>query len=500
MVKVTFSTSVGNNPNISNVSCRVLTENLLNNDKIDVHFTNAPITLSYRALSKSNVRELYKIDGRLKIVEGYYTRFVKSILTKTWGKEYMNTVKGDYLLYSMNTGIHDYGILSHALNDGASVVAGGTEIIKHEFQYVRDKFIACGVEEKNLKNLMLLDGYVTPNTNLIPYINDWKDTVIPNEGLSGIQYAKRDYMQFDQAKQIKRIVDRIDPLAFKLWIWPECISVMLDNRCYWNKCRFCNYSYGQRVNYIEDMSAEEVIDAIVGICNHLNIWTVAINDDYFFFTKKKEKIVRGLVDNGIDLICQTGIHLLKDEKFASKLMELFKIFSLGLEYTTDFGLQQLNKGFTWNDIQIAYANIKKYYNNNIITNNVIVDTPVYDKEEAVTHYNRLVDIKRDMESHNIIWFYTLCVLNILYQENFDSFYKEGHIRVPIENKPSGRFMLLKELRKVMEIPSFIDIDGVPFERIDKDGKVLESDIFLIDHDILKEIVNQDNFWKFRNKE
>ena len=464
---------------------------------MDVHFSNAIFTSMYSAMPK--VKEGLNITGNVRMVEGYYGRLLRSLFTKTREESFLKTIKGEYLIYSMCSSSFDYNVLTYALNNGVSIVAGGTEIILNDFEYVRNMFRKYGTKEKNLKNLMLIDGYITPHTKLKPYIEKWKDVVIQDEKLEDIMFAKKDYTRFPEMMQIKNILSKADDFAFKLFIWPECVGVIFNSKCYWGKCKFCTYCMMPNYNFIKNLTAQEVIDAIMGICEENNIYVAAIQDDYFMLDEKTTKIVDGLRANGVKLIGQTGIHLLKNEKYARKFLDSFYIFSVGLEWTTDEVLKKVNKGYEWKDILIAYDNIKKYYNDNIITNNIIVDLPIGKAEDATLHYQRLVELKKDMENNNILWSYTISMLTLYFKQNFDILKATGNITEPVDGKLSGRIGMLKELEKHMEIPSFIYNDGIPYTRIDDNGNILESDIHLVDPKLFEETINQNLFWERLNR-
>lgn len=499
-MNVTYSDSIGNGVLISTLSSRVLTQNLLDNDKINPHFSNAIITIPFEVMKYLKQTIFIKKVGKEKYLESSYMKFLKHVLAQNYKDSFINTLKGDYLLYSMSS--FDYTILSHVLNGGMRVVAGGCEVNMSSFEEIRKKFLLCGTKEENLKNLLLIKGIITPRTDLYSPIKNWKDCFIPTQGIEDIMlYANNDYTRFESMLKIKKIIDLAEPDVFKQYVWPNVLSVCFNSKCIWGKCRFCMYCVLDDINFIENLTAEQIIESIYEKCVNLNCYTVFFADDYFYFNKKRITIMDELLKRGIKFICQTGIRLLVNEKYVERLHKYFYMYSIGLESATNFGLNQFNKGYEWKDIQKSFENIKKYYNNNAITINIIVDGPVESVENANLNYKRLLDIKQDLESHNIKVIHTISVLTIYNENMFNNFASLGYIRKPISNNISGKIKLIKELEKYVELPyGWTEQHDIPFERIDKNGNLLSSDYEIVDEDVFTKLVDQSFFYHLRKKE
>ena len=495
-MKLTYSASIGNNVKFSAVSTRVLTENLLNNDKIDVNFSKAIMQINFKlAQDLKHTRDITSI----KSLEGYSQRILRNVFAMKYTDDIIDSIEGDYLLYSICSTRFEYAMLADTLNKGVPVVVGGTEVTMNSFEHVRNMIRKFGCKEKNLKNLMLVNGHITPYTNLVPLIEKWQDVKIPNQNLEEIFDARKDYTKFPTMNTIRSILDKIDEEVFRSYVWEDCVSIVLDSHCPWQKCRFCTYCVVDDMNFVRNITVDEVVDSVMKTCDNLNCYNVFLADDYIDFTGKKEEILAKLHAKGIKFFAQSGVLLLKSEKYAEKICKYVHTFSVGLEYATDFGLWQLKKGYKWEEAEKAFTNIRKYYNNNRITCNLIIDTPVPNVEEAQLNYSRLLELKRKMENQGIKFVFTVSILHMWDEAIRDDFIRLGYTRLPQE-RISGRYHVFNEIRKRTELPFWIDLDGVPYERIDENGNVLPPDVEIVDEEIFKEIVNQDFFYSLVMKE
>jgi hypothetical protein len=502
-MKVTYSDSVGNGFVLSTLSSRALTQNLMDNDRFDHSFSPAILTIPPKVLKylKSTILNVEK-RGKERYLESSYMKFLKHVIAQRYSDDLLNTIKGDYLFYSMSQ--FDFTIISKILNAGVRVVAGGCEVNMNSFEDTRKKFVLWGTKEKNLKNLLLIKGTITPRTELYNIVKSWKDTCIPNERLEDIYLAKNDYLRTKPMLRIKKIVDKhIDSDVFKEYVWPNgVLSIIFSSKCLWGKCRFCMYNVLDDIDFIKNLSAEEIIDAVWETCRNTNCYTIFFADDYLYFNKKREKVISTLVDRGCRFICQSGIKLLANERYAEKAMKYFYMFSIGLESASDFTLKQFNKGITWKDIQKAHENLKKYYNNNTFTTNIIVDGPVESIEDANLNYRRLLDLKQDLESHNMKVIHTISILAIDNEKMMSEFEALGHIKRAEQGKElSGKVRLVKELQKYVDLPyGWAEHNDLPYERIDKYGNILDSDFEIVDEDIMRKLTDQTFFYQLRNKE
>jgi hypothetical protein len=497
-MQVTYSDSIGNTVNLSTIAARVLTTNLLNEDKFDAHFSNAIITVPYKVVQylKKTILNEPKI-GKARYLESCYMKWLKHITSQNYTDTFMKTIKGDTLIYSMCS--FDYPLLSHCLNEGVRVVAGGCEVNMYEFDYVRKKFLLCGAKEKNLKNLILGKGTITPYTDIYSHIVKGKDFSIPNNNLHEITFATQDYVRFDEFNRIKKILNNLDNDAFKKYVWPDVIVVSFNSKCIWGKCRFCLYCVLDDMDFLGDLSEETIIEAMWETCQNTGINTIFFADDYFYFTKRRMRIMDELMKRGCVFFCQSGVRLLRDEEYVKKVCHYFESFSIGLEATVDFALEQMNKGFTWKDVEKTFEHLRKHCTSrNQVTINIIIDGPIDTRENANLNYQRLLDLKLSLEELNIRTIFTISVLQLANEEMFKRFEDLGYIRRPKEGI-AGKMRLLEELRGYVDIHyDWLEKDGVPYERVDKYGKILDSDFEIVDEDIWQKLVDQRKYYELRS--
>lgn len=500
-MQVTYSDSIGNTVHLSTLAARALTTNLLHEDRFDPHFSNAKITIPYKVM-KYLKKTIYKDQdskiGKTKYLESTYMKWLKHITSQNYTDTFMNTLKGDTLIYSMCS--FDYPILTHCLNEGVQVVAGGCEVNMYDYDYVRQKFISCGTKEKNLKNLILGKGTITPYTDIYSHIKKGKDFSIPNDNLQNLTFATEDYLRFDQFKSIKNILGHEDKDAFRKYVWPDVVVISFNSKCVWGKCRFCLYCVLDDMDFLGDLSDETIIEALWETCENTGIYTLFFADDYFYFTKRRMRIMDELMRRGCVFFCQTGVRLIKNEEYVKKLCHYFESFSVGLESAVDFTLEQFNKGYTWKEVEVSFDNLLKHCTQrNQVTINIIIDGPVDTIENANLSYRRTLGLKKSLEERDIRTVFTISVLQLANEDMFKSFESLGYIRRPTDlSVLSGKQRLLEELKNYVEINyDWLEKDGVAYERIDKNGNVLDSDFEIVDEDIFSELVCQKKYFELR---
>lgn len=477
-MKVSYSMSTGSDIKISHISTRVLTENLINNDKIDHSFVNSIIPMFIHTEEDMKHSKFTKIFGQ----------HIRQLHKQKYNNDFIEGIKGDYFLYSMNSGVYDYPLISKILNSGFKVVLGGSEINLNSFENIQKNLILCGVKEKNIKNIIYVKGYITPYTDLHNIIQNWNNIEVDGNS-KHIFLAKKDYTKIGYFNNVRKIVSKLDNNIFENWIWPnDSISIILNGTCIWNKCRFCRHRYFNS-NFINEFTEEEIVDHIMKLSNQLQTKDVFIADSYFIFDDKNEKIIKTLFENGIRFIGQTGIQHLKNREFTKKISKYFHIICVGLETATDYSLKSLRKGFQWSDVEKAIKNISKYGNsNNIWSINTIIDVPSVSIHEVKLNYNRFLWIKKYIKNNSKTKFYfSFNGLSLADKYIWNNFYKFGGIRYPKENQFSGRYRLWYEIEKTQKVPMIFKMDGIPYERIDINKNLLKSDLDIIDNDVFNEL-------------
>jgi hypothetical protein len=474
-MKVTYSIALGNDLTKSNLSTRALTENLMSNDKIDVHFSNFPFLASYRA--SKEIRDMVLPDRSMPYKANFRTMMMM-VLTQKYKEDFLDSIKGDYLLYSMCCGTFDYELIAYLLNQGVRVVLGGSEINMTPFDEIKNRLRFCGA--KNLDNVIFVNGFVKTYTDLYTIIKKWENTYLDRRDLENLLYPRKDYTI---GTSISNIVKKID---YSTSEWPIMIFVLLNSICNWKKCTFCRYD---EVNaYIGRIEWEEIYDAFMKICDHLDIHYISFGDSYFYLNEKRLNLIKKLKESNIKLHCQTGVRLLQNKEYAKNICKYFNLVSVGVETFTDFSLQQFNKGYTWQEIWDTFDYIKNYGQNTRFIVNQLMDAPTSDEEDVKLNYERMLRLKQHVESYGTMILYSPRMLSMLTKKIFDAFVSLGHVREPKENLISGRYVIWNELEKVKDIPQVYKLDGIPYERIGTNGQLIKSDIDIIDHSLYADLV------------
>jgi radical SAM superfamily enzyme YgiQ (UPF0313 family) len=101
---------------------------------------------------------------------------------------------------------------------------------------------------------------------------------------------------------------------------------------------------------------------------------------------------------------------------------------IGLESTSDFSLDHINKGYTYEDIKEAINNIIKYLDRRIFLEiSVILDLPSRDREDIEINYRKIAEIKEGLISEGFKVGFHLNILSVF--PNLELIYpKDGLLR------------------------------------------------------------------------
>ena len=160
---------------------------------------------------------------------------------------------------------------------------------------------------------------------------------------------------------LRRYAYYIQPKGLKL-LEVEFDIVLSSRGCPYN-CKFCTFAInplGQRRLY-SARPPESVVEEIKG----LDAEVIAFADDNFFVDPDRtERICDLLLEQGIQkmFIAQARIDIARYPARALKKLERagFKILFIGIESPHDWILQQLQKGFTVQDVRSAFQVLKGY--------------------------------------------------------------------------------------------------------------------------------------------
>jgi radical SAM superfamily enzyme YgiQ (UPF0313 family) len=482
-MKVELVITPTNEPRVfSNVS-RILTSNLLANDKLDVIFNSSTIK-SFFEVDKKSVRlenELSYNYRKYKLIKkGWMSHFYTAESSRIFKKKYMDSFKYNTILYSAGSnGLFDTDIIATLLKNGFRVVVGGQYVhlfkINTLMYYLRDIF---SVPKKYLKNIIFVRGFLDKTTDLYKIVKDWKNIEIENFDIKSIWECEDDYIP-DVLKQMGKMdfVKIKDP---NLWQYYGAMSVLFRSGCFWKKCAFCTYSRIRKSNLIKNINPEYIAECIVNTAKKYNTNSLYVGDDYFTFNKNIIRILEILKENNILVSVFSGIRLLVNEKYASNIGKYCKNVRLGIENVNDFTLKRINKGYTYKDVLKAFENMKKYFPKELyIRPNFIMDLPFKNKEQIIRNYKRLKDIKIDMANNGF--------LNFSYKSNF--------LTIPKSNRDKlvdGKYIVESDkskykngnylIKRILKESGFDYSDllwgsyKINYKRFDENGKELDSDI------------------------
>jgi anaerobic magnesium-protoporphyrin IX monomethyl ester cyclase len=138
-------------------------------------------------------------------------------------------------------------------------------------------------------------------------------------------------------------------------------TVLTSRGCPYN-CKFCTFSLnplGQKRHY-----TERPLGSVIEELKSITADVVMFSDDNFFTNpNRSEKLCELIIENGIKkrFIVQTRIEIARHTRLLEKAEKAgFKIFLIGIESPHDKILQQINKGFTQQQVRDAFKILNTY--------------------------------------------------------------------------------------------------------------------------------------------
>jgi len=138
-------------------------------------------------------------------------------------------------------------------------------------------------------------------------------------------------------------------------------TVLTSRGCPYH-CKFCTFSLnplGQKRTY-----SERPLESVIEELKSVTADVVMFSDDNFFTNpSRSEKLCELIIENGIKkrFIVQTRIEIARHAKLLEKAEKAgFKIFLIGIESPHDKILQQINKGFTQQQVRDAFEILNSY--------------------------------------------------------------------------------------------------------------------------------------------
>jgi hypothetical protein len=498
-LKVTYCASPVLSIREFNMANRILTENLLRNDKLDVGFDYSILDCYLKHdreafASGSSIDHPYRFSPSLW-KEALRMYFASSKYSKIFG----DNMKTDIILMSCQASWFDYPFIAELLKKGYRLVLGGTNFTMGRTpEWVKDKLLKLGVNQKHLNNFIIVEGIVDLSTDLHKIIKDWKHTKIIENNFPTVWECEWDYLY-----GIKKIITssvgmnmRSESVANDF----NNVTFLLNNYCWWGKCAFCGFHLQNKMPFEHGVEAEMIAQNIINTTRRLDTNRIYFSNDYFSFTRKVKKILE--IINKHDeyrINCYTGILALKNKEYLHNINKYrLKYLKVGLEAGTDFALSKLNKGYDVSDVDETIRNMGSILDKDVeVTFHSITDSPQRNEDEIKKNYNNLIRWRDYLRKCGIRTNVVATSYAILSEINEERCIDNIYIKPCSEEEcESGRVKFLKTMRKTFG-EDIIDRRGedqlVPFNRISTDGKVLHTDFEVLPEETLIKLYGGKNW-------
>jgi hypothetical protein len=363
------------------------------------------------------------------------------------------------------------------LDAGKKVVLGGSLVFlgPSPQDVIRKSLFILGVDNKNIdNNLIIVKGYVDLYTNLYKIVNEWKDIELTDPNVPSMWDCNFDYLHSE-----------LFQIFTKDW---NQVCFAFNDKCWWNKCKFCNYSKLSQIDYIDGVSDDKIIEHINRQLELYRGNEIKFIDNYFTFTDRTEYILDNINAQRIGIY--TGIPYLKRKGFIDSInRHKISMIHIGLESTSDFTLDKIRKGYQYKDVLQATDNIINNINKDVIVSMMLImDLPAKSKSSIRNAYNRLIDIRDMMLEAGIRFDYSAGLLQL--SPGIDiADGKLIRIQEEYSNECSGEGYLTNAFRQ-LKLPGYLPhITNYPYKRFTPDGEYLPSDLTIIGEERLNKIFN-----------
>jgi len=378
----------------------------------------------------------------------------------------------------------DLAFVKSLINYNKKVVVGGSSTFIYTPDEIRKILIKSGAEEKKVyENLIIVSGYVDMETDLYSIVKEWKDHVITKNNLKTIWDAKNDFML-----GYTRIMSSL---------YRTTINILLASECWWGKCRFCTHKYLPCIRFDENISVDDLMNYIRRMSKKYNTRGVFFNDSYIVNTPKVVEFMTRLNNEGYEIDIYTGILLLKNPKYIEFINKcnINKIF-IGMEHTNDFSLDFIKKGYHKKQIMETVDLMAKNLNHHtkpIFFN--IIDVPVENEDQIHSNWNTLLDMRHRFQKHGSICYYNFALLR--------NYPKTEMIENNLLRRAREDQMDSENLIGIWNIYKFFEDCGIDLSNISKEitipvvrhfpnGKQTKSDLYIVNKDIMEEIIFHGN--------
>ena len=481
-MKVTFSVSPSSDWGFS-LASRVLTENLLRDNRFDVHFSDAIFKASNLALNKTSdhAEKLFNENKRLTLFNFLCFPFIRIFFsTISYKEEFLKSIKGNYLFYSGSLVAFDLALIYYVLQNGIKVIFGGNLVFNYSIQELRRMLTVMGATEEHQKNIIFVNGFVDLTTDLYKILKEWKDTSITKNDFSTFWNCERDYIQdlvSMPGREYRTFLTKRRYSDFQA-------TYIFDSHCWWNKCKFCTYNKFPNINTIKNSNPNIIVNSILNTLSRHRSNSIFIADSCFLFNDKTEFILKKLVENHVEIFIYSRINSLLDKNYLEKLNKYISFIKIGMESTDDFALNYIDKGYGKAEIIKAFDKIEKYLRKDIFLSiNMIADLPYQSKGDFLQNIDFICKLKEHMIEKGFKIRFAFSSLNIvpfLKSKMIDEkFFK---VTTLDDEYVAGRSMVWKYLEKLGFDSKISALYTLPYKRYDKDGKILLPDSELIPED------------------
>ncbi|MCF8129476.1 MAG: hypothetical protein K9N10_13265 [Deltaproteobacteria bacterium] len=486
------------------MATRIMTENLLRNKNLDVQFSHIPV----KTYSSNTDKALY--DGFMEKAASRFSSNVVSFLEQkymVYNVFYVFMAHGYYDAFIVEDFEADHVIFTcinycdllivrNLLENGKRVVLGGPLVnIGLSPDFFRRLLYGMGIEKSKLQdNLIIISGNVDLSTDLYQIIRNWKDGRITRNDYGSVYECRGDFLQ----PHYQGKTDIPVHLGFNNWCW-------------YGKCKFCTYKELPRMDFLKDLESQSTVQAIHEIMQGFNSRHIRFIDSYYRpHSPVVQEILKEISQYHITIF--TGITLLKDKQYIEFVNKYVNCLLIGLESTSDFTLKHVAKGYRYRDIELAVRNMIQYLDRDIFLEiSVILDLPYRDAEDVQDNYRRIAALKDRLDGAGFrvaVHMNILSVfpnLELLYTE--DAMLKRSFDSNEIASSTGKNYLIhvLKEsgMDRPSQLPAstvLVDEDNayglrygyissnVPVIRQDVNGKILLSDLELMDEDVMKRIL------------
>jgi len=488
------------------MATRIMTENLLRNKNLDVHFSDIPVktygsnrdnklydTIMEKAASRFSPNVISFLEQKYMLynvfyvfmAHGYYDEFIRE------------DFEAEHVIVTC-INFCDLLIVKNLLEEGKKVVLGGPLInIGLSPDFIRQFLSHMGVEKSKLQdNFIVISGNVDLTTDLHQIIKNWKDGRITENDYNSVFECHHDFLTPHYNGKTAIPVH----LGFNNWCW-------------YGKCKFCTYKELPRMDFLKGMEVQSAVAAIHEIMQGFESRHLRFIDSYYRpHSPVVQEILQQISEYHITIF--TGIKLLKDKNYIEFINNNVNCLLIGLESTSDFTLKHVAKGYLYRDIEQAVENMIQYLDRSIFLEiSVILDLPHRDADDIRDNYQRILTLKDRLDAAGFrvaVHMNILSVfpnLELLYTE--DAMLKRSFDSTDMPSSTGKNYLIhvLKQsgMDRSPQLPSgtvLVDEDNayglrygyissnVPVMRQDVNGKPLLSDLEIMEEDVMKRILQR----------